>query len=153
MIGYESQCILCYAGVVEGIEQRIKKHEHDAWAAAYALDLAFDTNNEETGACYFALSDLSEERVERLVSLVARVTSRDKAAVREEYTSLAISDVKGSSGQLLASLIASQPDYARPANQKRRDWWPSVSKQYPLLAATARRVLALHTTSAAAERK
>jgi hypothetical protein len=80
------------------------------------------------------------------------VTSRDKAAVREEYTILAISGVKGSSGQLLASLLASQPDYALPAIQKRHDWWASVSKQYPLVTATARRVLALHATSAAAER-
>jgi hypothetical protein len=55
-------------------------------------------------------------------------------------------------GKLLAGLATSEPDYARAAVEKRRDWWTSVSKEYPCLAAAARRVLALHATSAAAER-
>jgi hypothetical protein len=88
-------------------------------------------------------------------SLVERVTSSGKAAVRAEYSNLAISGVKGVPGKLLAGPTAGssgQPDYELASVGKRRDWWASVSKEYPLLAAAACRVLALHPSSAAAER-
>jgi hypothetical protein len=52
--------------------------------------------------------------MEHVVALVARVTSSGKAAVRAEYSNLAISGVKGVPGKLLAGLTAEslgQPDY------------------------------------------
>jgi hypothetical protein len=137
------------------LSHRIEKHEHDAWAAAHALNPAFVCYDEATDTCYFPLAELSEERMERVVALVARVTSSGKVAVRAEYSNLAISGEKRAPGKLLAGLTAGslgQPDYELASIGKRRDWWASVSKEYPLLAAAARRVLALHPTSAAAER-
>lgn len=45
-----------------------------------------------------------------------------------------------------------EPDCAHAAMERRRGWWVTMRQKYPRLAQAAKRLLAMHVTSAAAER-
>lgn len=153
-------CLLI--GVVEAFKCRRAKHEHAAWAAAYALDPAYAQYDAEADTWRLQMTSLTSKQMDDAIGLVARLSRERVADVIREWEDLALHGVPGqtSRGKLLGAMtkrtnVSDKPgraDYALAAVERRRGWWSSMAEAYPALASAARRLLAVHVTSAAAER-
>ena len=149
-------------GVVKAFEDRLAKHFHPAWAAAFVLDpinAAFDA---DANLWHLPLWYITPAQKKDAIALIARMTRSATKAVSDEWENLTCFGVPPGPASTLANLTATTSQESKDAPDilsaidKRRGWWIAMSRDtehaYPLLAKAARILLSAHATTAAAER-